>query len=74
MQKGSNICVLEGSWQLFPPGQAQGRATHPVRLSTDARLVFSHCSLLCALNGETYFDFCSDERVKLYLGSARTNQ
>lgn len=57
MQKGSNICVLEGSWQLFPPGQAWGRGTHTVRLSTDASLVFSHCALLCALNWETDFDF-----------------
>lgn len=74
MQKGSNTCVLEGSGQLFPPGQAQGRVAHSVGLSTDARLVFSHCSLLRALNGETYFDFRSDERVKLYLGSAQTAQ
>lgn len=40
MQKGGNICVLEGSRQLFPPGQAQGRIIHPARLSTDARLFF----------------------------------
>lgn len=62
MQKGSHVCVLEGSWQLFPPGQAQGRATHATRLSTDAGLVFSHWSPLCALSGETYFDFCGDEK------------
>lgn len=74
MQKGGNICVLEGSRQLFPPGQAQGRIIHAARLSADARLFFSYCSPLCALNWETDFDFCGDERAKWYLGSAQTDQ
>lgn len=50
--------MLEGSWQLFPPGQAWGRVT---LIKAERRCQLGLFPLLCAWNGETDFDFVMNE-------------